>query len=248
MRYLILSDIHANWEALESVLKAAEGRYDRIVCCGDIVGYGPDPARVTERMNTLRVQIVRGNHDKAVLGQTDLSFFNPLARQAVYWTREVLAPEHWDFLREIPPGPATLMDFILVHGSLMDEDEYLFTGKEAASSLQMAWAPLVFMGHTHIQGGFALNADKTVTDFRPVFLEGKLESELKLEPGMKYLINSGSVGQPRDRDSRAAYAILDVEEKIVRFCRAEYPIELTQAKMQAVQLPEYLIQRLSLGK
>jgi predicted phosphodiesterase len=248
MRHLILSDVHSNWEALESVLKAAAGKFDRTLCCGDVVGYGPDPGRVTERIKSLHCQIVRGNHDKAVLGQTDISFFNPLARQAVYWTREVLAPEHWEFLREIPPGPANLTDFILVHGSLLDEDEYLFNDKEALDSLQLAWAPLVFLGHTHIQGGFALGEGKTLTSFRPFYPDGQLESELKLEAGVKYLINSGSVGQPRDRDPRAAYAIYDDEEKKISFCRAVYPIGVTQAKMEAVHLPDYLIQRLRLGR
>ncbi len=248
MRHLILSDIHSNWEALESVLETAAGRYDRAVCCGDVVGYGPDPGRVTEQIKSLHCQIVRGNHDKAVLGQTDISFFNPLARQAVYWTREVLAPEHWAFLREIPPGPANLIDFILVHGSLLDEDEYLFSEKEALTSFQMAWAPLVFMGHTHLQGGFAMAEDRSLSSFCPTYPDGQLESELKLESGMKYLINSGSVGQPRDRDPRAAYAIYDDEEKKIWFCRTDYPIGVTQAKMEAVHLPGYLIQRLSLGR
>ncbi len=112
----------------------------------------------------------------------------------------------------------------------------------------MAWAPLVFIGHTHLQGGFGLGQDRALTSFHPVYPDGQLVCEMKLESGVKYLINAGSVGQPRDHDPRAAYAIFDEEESKIFFCRAEYPIGVTQAKMEAAHLPDYLIQRLSIGR
>jgi predicted phosphodiesterase len=248
MRYLVLSDIHSNLEALQAVLEAAKGKYERVLCCGDIVGYGPDPGKVTACLQALNPMVVRGNHDKAVLGITDLEDFNPQARAAAIWTRGVLGADHFDYLRQVPPGPATMNDFTLVHGSLLDEDEYLFHATEAGPSLNLAWRPITFIGHTHWQGGFELLKDGRIGTLKPIFPPGIPVSLLSLEPETRYLINPGSVGQPRDRDPRAAFAFYDSGRHEVSYCRVEYPIEITQGKMTNVQLPAYLINRLSVGR
>jgi predicted phosphodiesterase len=248
MRYLILSDIHSNLEALEVVLQAARDKYDSLLCCGDLIGYGPNPGEVTTCLCTLQPAVVRGNHDKAALGLTDLANFNPLARAAALWTRAVLKPEHFEYLRQIPPGPMTVGDFTIAHGSLIDEDEYLFQAAEAGASLRLAWTTVTFMGHTHVQGGFALLPDSRILTLKPALRAGATESHLLLEPGIRYLINPGSVGQPRDRDPRAAFAIYDTERGEVEYHRQAYPVEITQEKMVAAGLPEYLIHRLSVGR
>jgi predicted phosphodiesterase len=248
MRYLILSDIHSNLEALDAVLEAARDKYDSLLCCGDLIGYGPNPGEVTDCLRALRPAMVRGNHDKAALGLADLTSFNPLARDAALWTRAVLKPEHLVYLRQIPPGPMTVADFTITHGSLIDEDEYLFQAAEASASLRLAWTSVTFMGHTPVQGGFALLPDSRILTLKPAFRSGASENRLLLEPGIRYLINPGSVGQPRDRDPRAAFAIYDTECNEVEYHRQAYPVEITQEKMVAVGLPEYLIHRLSVGR
>jgi predicted phosphodiesterase len=248
MRYLIVSDLHSNLEALESVLAGVSGRYDQVACCGDLVGYGPDPGAVIQRVRDLHCLVVRGNHDKGVLGQTDLSYFNPMARQAVYWTREVLLPEDWAYLREVPAGPRTVSDFLLVHGSLQDEDEYLYTIAGAFASFQISWMPLLFMGHTHLQGGYVKDCSGVISEIDPHLIKENERVGFPLEPGCQYLINPGSVGQPRDLDPRAAYVLYDDEVKKIYFGRASYPIAQTQSKMRTAQLPEALIERLSRGR
>jgi predicted phosphodiesterase len=248
MRYLIISDLHSNLEALESVLVEASGQYDQVACCGDLVGYGPDPGAVIRRVKNLGCLVVRGNHDKGVLGQTDLSYFNPMARQAVYWTREVLSPEDWAYLREVPAGPRVVSDFLLVHGSLQDEDEYLYTISGAFASFQISWMPLVFMGHTHVQGGYVKDGSGIIAELSSQQTKENRKKGLQLESGCQYLINPGSVGQPRDQDPRAAFVLYNDDEKQIYFGRASYPIAETQAKMKAAQLPEPLIERLSRGR
>jgi predicted phosphodiesterase len=248
MRYLILSDIHANLEALEVVMERAAGEYDRIICCGDIVGYGPSPNEVTARIRGFNPLIVRGNHEKAALGMVDLSLFNPLAKQAALWTRDVLTPENRDYLRTIPSGPVYEDGFSVVHGSLLDEDEYLIDLEEAIMNLREALKPVTFFGHTHIQGGFVVLQDGRTGLLNPSVRQGVDEGQLLLDQRHKYLINPGSIGQPRDHDPRAAFVIFDPAESLIRYFRWEYPVKVTQERMRAVSLPQYLIDRLSLGR
>jgi predicted phosphodiesterase len=249
MRYLILSDIHANLEALEAVLVQAHRHYDRVVCLGDVVGYGPNPNEVIDRLQELKpVATVRGNHDKASCGIDSAEEFNAAARQAALWTREQLRAENLSYLRQLPSGPIRLDTFQIVHGSLRDEDEYLFQPREAYESLNRAEIPLTFCGHTHFQGGFALKDNGQMEILRVSHAKGVAMAELKLEPGARYLINPGSIGQPRDGDPRAAFAFFDPDHQQVEYWRVPYDVGATQAKMRAAALPESLAVRLSFGR
>ena len=211
MRYLVVSDIHANLEAMQAVLERSRGEYDKVICCGDIVGYGPNPNEVTEAIRELQPLVVRGNHEKAALGMVDLSLFNPLAKQAALWTRDVLTPENREYLRLIPSGPIYDSGITIVHGSVLDEDEYLIDRDEALLSLRNALTPITFFGHTHIQGGFVILEDGRSGVLNPLVRQEACEGELSIDPRHRYLINPGSVGQPRDYDARAAFVIYHQE-------------------------------------
>lgn len=243
VRYLVLSDIHGNWEALESVLQDAEGQYDEVVCCGDLVGYGADPDRVIEWVRANASAVVRGNHDKVAAGLESAQWFNPAARAAIEWTAAVLKPENAYYLLHLPRGPKSLSGFDILHGSPADEDEYLFSlSKEVA--LQWAGQPLAFFGHTHCQGGFRLCSGQ-VKHIQPV-PHDRHSVRIALKPGCHYWINAGSVGQPRDGDPRAAYAIYD-DTGQVELRRTPYPIAVAQAKIIRAGLPSILAERLLAG-
>jgi len=248
MRFLILSDIHSNLEALNTVLEQAAGQYDQVLCCGDIVGYGPDPNAVVERVREFHPQVIRGNHEKAALGMVDLSLFNPLAKRAALWTQGELEASNRSYLASIQAGPLDVPPLTLVHGSLLDEDQYLIDLEDALESFPLARYPVTFFGHTHVQGGFVRLQDGRAGLLNPEIKRGSSESQLHIDPEQRYLVNPGAVGQPRDYDSRAAFVIYDTEAQLVRYFRTSYPIERTQAKMVAAQLPQYLIDRLSLGR
>jgi len=248
LRFLILADIHANLEALEAVLERARGRFDQVICCGDLVGYGPDPNEVTEAVRQLGPALmVRGNHDKAAVGLTDLSLFNPLARSAALWTRNQLSEENRRYLQAVPRGPVKGDGFTVAHGSLLDEDQYLLDLGEALESLSLAAHRLTFFGHTHVQGGFAWFKEQRAGPLDPGLRKGAGESRLALDLENRYLINPGSVGQPRDDDPRAAFAVFDQERALVTYLRVEYPVGRTQKKMREAGLPPYLADRLSQG-
>lgn len=247
MRYLILSDIHANATALEAVLGAAKDRWDKVLCLGDVVGYGPDPNEVIDKVRELGAKTIRGNHDKAGSGIANADDFNPVARNVALWTRNQLRPENRVWLEELPTGPATVDGFSLVHGAHRDEDEYVFAPAQALDGLLDAPSPITFFGHTHLQGGFTLRDNKVgVLHFKPA--DGAPFSTLTIEPGTTYLLNPGSVGQPRDGDPRAAFAIADLPNNSVEFWRVPYDIEAVQKRMAAAGLPEPLINRLLFGR
>jgi predicted phosphodiesterase len=247
MRYLILSDIHGNLTALDAVLKAAEGRWKKAVCLGDLVDYGPDPNEVIGRVQALKAFTIRGNHDKAVVGLADLDEFNPIARISVLWTREQLKTKNRAYLEKLPSGPKQVGGFSIVHGSLHDEDENVFSPELAFDGLQNAHTPVTFFGHTHIQGGFTLrNGQVEVLRFPPA--GDNPFSTLTIEPGMPFLLNPGSVGQPRDGDPRAAFAIADLDNQSVEFWRVPYDIGAVQERMARAGLPEPLILRISFGR
>jgi len=247
MRYLILSDIHANLTALEAVLETAEGRWVKAVCLGDLVGYGPDPDAVIDRVRSLGALTIRGNHDKAVSGVADGDEFNPIARAALLWTRGHLRPDNREYLEKLPRGPMSAGEFSIIHGSLHDEDEYVFAPALAIDSLANAPTPVMFFGHTHIQGGYTLRGDQVeVLHFRPA--GGQQFATLTIENGTTYLLNPGSIGQARDGDARAAFAIADLENNSVEFWRVPYDIEGVQRRMAKAGLPEPLILRLSFGR
>lgn len=251
MRYLILSDLHAGLEALEVCLNLAEGKYDAAVCLGDVVGYGPDPGAVIDRIRRQGAVIIRGNHDKACCGITDAEEFNPWAKAATYWTRAFLSEAHLSFLRELPAGPTSVAEFSIVHGSAFDEDQYVMCSAEALPLLQSQRAPVVFFGHTHYQGGFSLepSGDLLRIPMGPgtVALDGRA-TVLQMKVGSRYLVNPGSVGQPRDGNWRAAFAIFDDTVRRVEYYRTPYDVASTQLKMARAGLPEPLIRRLAVGR
>jgi len=236
---LILSDIHANLEALGAVLADAHGRFGRILCLGDLVGYGADPNAVVEWSRANVAAIVRGNHDKICIGVDPLDGYNPAARASAIWTRDALAPESFRYLEDLPSGPLRVDRFDLVHGSPLDEDEYLITPGDVAQIRCYLDTQLSFFGHTHLQGGF-LVAHGSVGRIVP----GRV---LEVETDHFYLVNPGSVGQPRDGDPRAAYALYSPEERAVEFRRVQYDVAKAAAKIRAAGLPESLALRLQEG-
>jgi predicted phosphodiesterase len=247
MRFLILSDIHANRTALDAVLAAAEGRWDRAVCLGDVVGYGPDPNEVVDRLKVLNAVTIRGNHDKAGSGLADAQDFNPVARAAAMWTLQQLCPENLEFLKQLPAGPLELDGITLVHGAVRDEDEYVFAPAQALDGLLESVSPITFFGHTHMQGGFAMRGNRVeVLHFKPG--NGQSFATLAIEKDAQYLLNPGSIGQPRDGDPRAGFAIADRERNVVEFWRVPYDVEAVQSRMAAAGLPEPLILRLAIGR
>jgi predicted phosphodiesterase len=247
MRILVLSDIHANATALDAVLLAAKDRWDTSVCLGDVVGYGPDPNEVTARLRELGTQTIRGNHDKAISGVMEADDFNPVAKAAVDWSSDALDPEHLAWLTELPKGPLASDGIVLVHGAFQDEDEYVFTPAQALEGLLDSTAPVTFFGHTHHQGGFSyLNSKLEVLQVHPRV--GQSFTALRIEPPHRYLLNPGSVGQPRDSDPRAGFAIADLEHQTVEFWRVEYDISAVQQRMRKAGLPEALVQRLMVGR
>lgn len=246
MRYLILSDIHANLTALDTVLAVAKGRWQKAVCLGDLVGYGPDPNEVIDRVRALPAVTIRGNHDKAIAGLADADEFNPIARNAVLWTRSQLRPENQEYLENLPKGPMTVDGFSIVHGAVHDEDEYVLSPVLALDGLRDAPTPVTFFGHTHLQGGFSLRGeDVALMHFKPS--GGNEFFTLRVEQGTTYLLNPGSIGQPRDGDPRAGFAIADLDNQSVEFWRIPYDIENVQGRMRDAGLPEPLILRLSFG-
>lgn len=248
MRYLILSDIHSNLEALEKCLALAEGKYDEVICLGDLVGYGPDPNAVIDRVRPMVKAVIRGNHDKACAGITNAEDFNPLARAATMWTRQELTPANLAYLQALAVGPRQIDWFQIVHGSLADEDEYVLGPSQAFPALRSLTTQLVLFGHTHYQGGFMISPKGRFQSIRLPSKQDLAHHLLHLEDGGRYLINPGSIGQPRDGDWRAAFAILDDEARAVEYFRTVYDLPKTQQKMQAAGLPEPLIHRLEVGR
>lgn len=247
MRILILSDIHANCTALDAVLSKVEGRWDVAVCLGDLVGYGPDPAEVSEKIRSVAQSCIRGNHDKAVTGIMSTEDFNPVAKAAVDWTRSQLSPELLKWLAALPQGPMETHGVVLVHGAFHDEDEYVFTPAQALEGLLDSTAAVTFFGHTHHQGGFAYqDSNLEILHIRPKTNE--LFAPLRVEAGKRYLLNPGSIGQPRDSDPRAAFAIADLSNNVVEFWRVPYEIGKVQSRMRKAGLPEPLVQRLEFGR
>jgi predicted phosphodiesterase len=247
MRYLILTDIHANLEALEACLKDATPRgYDQTVFLGDLVGYGADPNAVVDIVRELKpVAMVRGNHDKVVFGLDQAEGFNAVAKSAAAWMLRTLTPKNREWVASLPQGPSVVNDLIeICHGAPYDEDAYIFDEADARLALQSTTRPLCLFGHTHYPITFEL-ANGSFTSIGPAT---EMEARLELKDGVKYLVNPGSVGQPRDGDARAAYAIVDARSKYIDLFRLMYPIEVTQRKIVDAGLPEVLARRLGAGR
>ena len=251
MRILVISDIHANLEAMEACL-AAVPSCDGVFNLGDIVGYGASPNEVVARSRDLGGLFVRGNHDKACSGVSSTGDFNHIAALAAYWTKQKLTPENLKWVKELPLGPIKpekIGDVQCVHGSPLDEDEYIIVVRDAYEPLTEAPLSLTFFGHTHIQGGFALDGEEWIT-LRPIYQSSdKIESfDFPLKMGAKYLINPGSVGQPRDGDWRAACAVFDTSDYKITFHRIPYDIAGAQKRIYDAGLPDRLATRLSDGR
>jgi diadenosine tetraphosphatase ApaH/serine/threonine PP2A family protein phosphatase len=250
MKYLVISDIHANLEALDATLAAA-GAYDRVLVLGDLVGYGADPNSVIERIRALsRSTIIRGNHDKVGAGLEDVEGFNYLARHAIHWTSMTLTPDNKAWLAALPRGPVLVDPAVeICHGAPFDEDCYIFDDLDATRALRTARAPLCLFGHTHVPAAFCLDTRRR--------LEGELQMigpprgarfRFTLNDDAKYLVNCGAVGQPRDGDSHAAFGILETTDRSLTVVRVSYDVASAQAKIIAAGLPEVLAQRLAVGR
>jgi predicted phosphodiesterase len=247
VRLLILSDIHANIDALEAVLAAAPpASWDRVVCLGDFVGYGAAPNAVLDRLRALDpIAVIRGNHDKAACGIDDGSNFNQIARYAAAWTGEALTADNRNYLRALPAGPALVAEDVeICHGAPFDEDHYIFDGGDALQALEVTRRPLCLFGHTHLPVLFAKHGE--TLDL--VVPEGTDADVVKLTANVQYLVNPGSVGQPRDGDPRAAYAVFDSATRLLALRRAAYPVDAAQRRILAAGLPASLANRLAIGR
>jgi predicted phosphodiesterase len=246
VRYLILSDMHANWDAFEAVLRRARRkRFDAVLVLGDLVGYGGAPNQVVEAVRDLgpRLYTVRGNHDKVVAGIDTGANFNQTALAAAQWTSQRLTPANLRYVRDLPKGPIRIEDGLAIcHGSPLDEDTYVFSDVDAWEIFSGYTNPVTFFGHTHIPSLF--------------WLEGRMlgvkalrgtTGRIVLEPEGRYLINPGSIGQPRDRDPRASYMTYDSERRVVRWYRIPYPIAEAQRRIRKAGLPNTLADRLAFG-
>ena len=246
MRYLVLSDIHANLEALDAVLEAARDiPYERLLVLGDLIGYGASPNEVVDRVRELAPHaVIRGNHDKVGAGLEPSDAFNAVARTAIRWTYEALSDDNRDWLAELPAGPVVVDDLLeICHGTPQDEDMYVFDDGDVLRSMQAATRRLCLFGHTHVQVGYRL-ANQSLT-LETADLRRPLH--IPISHG-HYLINPGSVGQPRDGDPRAAFGVYDAQAQAVEIYRTHYPVELTQARIREAGLPEALAQRLMIGR
>ena len=246
MRYLVLSDIHANLEALAAVLDTpAAVSCDRVLVLGDLVGYGADPNAVVDRVRALRIAaVIRGNHDKAACGLDDGTSFNQVARFAAVWTGETLTGDNRQYLRDLPAGPVVVDEHVeICHGAPFDEDHYIFDASDARRALDAARRPLCLFGHTHLPVVFfGVRGD----------IGGRVpedaEHAVEITAGTSLLVNVGSVGQPRDGDPRAGYAVYDDAGPSLTLYRLTYPVEIAQRKIVAAGLPHALANRLAIGR
>jgi predicted phosphodiesterase len=248
MRYLVLSDIHANIDALDAVLDHPEATgCDRVVVLGDLVGYGAEPNAVVARIQALApVAIVRGNHDKVASGQADSQGFNPTAERAVNWTRRALTPDVRDYLAALPKGPVFVDSRLEVcHGTPLDEDAYVFGEIDAVEALLAVEAAICLFGHTHVPMAATLDEGR---ELEVLFHGGGNDHRAVFDDARRYLVNPGSVGQPRDGDPRAACGLLDVDRREFRVLRVEYPVERARERILEAGLPTALGNRLLLGR
>jgi predicted phosphodiesterase len=246
MRYLILSDIHANREAFSAVLAhVRRKRWDRVVFLGDLVGYGANPNQTIEMLRRLKPLVaIRGNHDKVCSGIEDGEMFNRVALQAALWTRSRLSNQNMRWLRDLPEGPVVVDGaFAISHGTPIDEDAYIFGEIEALNVFRQTTFPLCFFGHSHFPVVFGLSPDAIHT-----VLTQSTAFRFRLQEGMRYLVNPGSIGQPRDGNPLASFAIYDSGARTVTIYRVPYRLERAQAKILDAGLPRPLADRLALGR
>ncbi len=240
MRYAVIADIHANLEAFEVVLKdAKEQKCTHYCCVGDVVGYGANPRECLEIVRSMGMPCVRGNHDEYCSSEEDLDGFNPHAAEAVTWTRKHLSQEDRQWLRDLK-YVRLVASFSMVHATLDGPQRwgYVFDKLMAAASFTYQNTSVCFFGHTHVPVAF----------IRDSVVRGGTYSKFRVEPGRKYFVNVGSVGQPRDGNPKAAYVIYDLDEGSIELRRLDYDIPKTQKKIMEAGLPQRLADRLALGK
>jgi predicted phosphodiesterase len=251
MRALILSDIHGNLEALNAVLEAA-APFDVLWNLGDVVGYGASPNEVIDLIRPAAQLNVRGNHDRVCCGLTSALGFNPVARAAATWTHDELTADNLAWLRAVPQGPLQPdqpAGVTLAHGSPLNEDQYILNMRDAWAPLQQMPTAITFIGHTHLQGGFS-QKEHDWHELRPQY-KTRNEADswtIAIPPGTRHLINPGSVGQPRDNDWRAAFAIYDTEAAEIVYHRVPYDLTAAQGRILMAGLPERLAARLREGR
>lgn len=241
LRYGIYSDIHGNLEALQTILKELEReKVDQYICLGDVVGYGANPSECIQMVRDYDSMLVAGNHDYAVAGKLDISFFNQYAKEAVIWTRNQLTEKERLFLANLDLSQQIEDTLTIVHGTLNYPEmfDYIVTSFDAHLSLEILNTPVCFLGHSHVPVAFFSGPTVTFT----------MDEEIDVDPTRKTLVNVGSVGQPRDENPFASCAIYDTEAQKVYIHRVEYDIELTISKILDAGLPEILGERLRYGR
>ncbi len=246
MKYFIISDIHANYSALDRVLNIIKRKaISKIIILGDLVGYGGEPNQVVSRVRTLKnAMIIRGNHDKVASGVEDGRNFNNSALKAVLWTKRRLTSLNREFLFDLPAGPLMINDeFEVVHGSTTNEDDYILSDYDAAKAAGLMKRDICFFGHSHLPVIFEIKGNSVEHH-----IPKKEREEYRLKPGFKYLINPGSVGQPRDRNPMASCVIYDSDCGHLQIYRTAYDIARTTDRINRAELPEILAKRLSRGE
>jgi predicted phosphodiesterase len=251
MRFGIVSDIHANLEAFDAVLGEIDAaEVDALLCLGDIVGYGPNPNECCDRLRERNCIAVAGNHDEAAVTGAGADFFNPVAREALEWTQGILTPRNIDYLKTLPrdrrfDGPAAgglAGGFALVHGAPVFHFDYVLDVLDAQRAFERIEAPLTFIGHTHVAEVYYQDVEGRA--FQQKLLHG---GRIDLVPSFRYLINPGSVGQPRDHNPQASFALLDTSVNAVEVRRVSYDVSVVQERIEHVHLPAQLGTRLATG-
>ncbi len=245
MRYGILSDIHGNLEALDAVLEAlTEEGIDRYLCLGDIVGYGANPNECLDRVIALTTEVIAGNHDHAAIGKLDITSFNHFAAEAALWTMRQLTPAARRYLGELP-YTRRIDDLFAVHASPANPEEWIYLtspgGVDEGFGALPGGITICVIGHTHTPGIFELDPAEDRCRQIPAQVH-------RLAPGCRYIVNVGSVGQPRDEDPRAAYCVYDTGEVRVEIKRVSYDMDTAQRKIRAAGLPDMLAERLAYGR
>ncbi|MBV8689179.1 MAG: metallophosphoesterase family protein [Candidatus Eremiobacteraeota bacterium] len=241
MRYAIVSDVHSNLESLGVMLEMLRDD-DGLLCLGDIVGYGPNPNECVDLIRRRATEVVLGNHDVAATDNFGVEYFNPFARNAIEWTQREISKDSVEWLNTLSYEIRT-PEYLMVHGAPKHYFEYILDKRAASRAFKNTDAPLIFVGHTHIADYYTLQADGTI-DHAHMQNGGSLT----LAEGARYIINAGSVGQPRDLNPKAAFAWYDDAQKTIEFVRYDYPIATVQEKIRAAGLPEALATRLDAGR
>lgn len=241
MRYAIVSDVHGNLESLQEALSLIAPE-DRLVCLGDVVGYGPNPNECVALLAQRCELAVLGNHDLAAMDNFGVEYFNEAARAAISWTQTVIDAKTREWLDPLP-YELRFPEFLLVHGAPVSYFRYIMEKRDAAQAFADTDAPIIFVGHTHIAEYWMLEEDGNIGHKHM-----QHGGELLLEPGKRYIIDVGSIGQPRDLNPQASFVFYEPEKRRVEWVRYDYPVETVERKIREAHLPEYLANRLTIGR